>query len=94
MNKEQIKETLLKRGYSQPGAETVSSDLIAINKALQPCLDAWLDKGIETDYSIEEFSIKGIMLKYGMKYPAALLSINWILNEPQTAIPIIKRGIR
>ena len=73
MNKEQIKNKLIDRGYSLPGAETASSDLISIN---------------------EEFSIKGIMQKYNMKYPAALLSINWILNDPKTAIPIIKKGIR
>lgn len=94
MNKEEIKEILLKRGYSQPGAESASSDLITINKALQPYLDDWLYNGIESDYSIDEFSIIGIMQKYGLRYPAALLSINWILNDPQTAIPAIKKGIR
>lgn len=94
MKQEEIKDILLQRGYSQPGAETASADLMSIHQALQPCLEAWISNGVETDYSIDGFSIKGIMQKYGMKYPAALLSVNWILNDPQTAIPIIKRGIR
>lgn len=94
MNKEQIKNILIDRGYSKQGAETASSDLTAVNNVLQPCLDSWLIDGTEQDFSADGFSIKGIMEKYGMKYPAALLSINWILNDPQTAVPIIKRGIR
>lgn len=88
------KNKLIDRGYSLPGAETASSDLISINDKLKSCLDEWLASGNEQDYAVEEFSIKGIMQKYNMKYPAALLSINWILNDPKTAIPIIKKGIR
>lgn len=94
MNKEHIKDILLKRGYSQSGAETASTDLIQINQILRPCLEEWLVNGSEIDYSIDEFSITGLMQKYNLKYPAALLSINWILNDPQTAIPAIKKGIR
>ena len=94
MNKEYIREILLKRGYSQPSAETVSTDLMSINQTLKPCLEDWLTSGIEIDYSIDEFSIKGLMQKFNLKYPAALLSINWILNDPQTAITIIKKGIK
>lgn len=94
MNKEQIKNILIDRGYSLPGAETASSDLVGINDKLKSCLEEWLASGNEQDYSVDEFSIKGIMQKYKMKYPAALLSINWVLNDPETAIPMIKKGIR
>lgn len=94
MDKEHIRDILLKRGYSQPSAETASTDLMSINQVLRPCLEDWLTSGIETDYSIDEFSIKGLMQKFNLKYPAALLSINWILNDPKTAIPVIKKGIR
>lgn len=94
MNKEYIRDILLERGYSQYGAETASTDLMLINKVLRPCLEDWLNNGIETDYSIDEFSIKGLMQKFNLKYPAALLSINWILNDPKTAISVIKKGIK
>lgn len=41
MNKVQIKNKLIYRGYSLPGAETASSDLISINDKLKSCLDEW-----------------------------------------------------
>lgn len=94
MNREYIRNILIERGYSKPGAETASFDLTKIREELKPCLDTWLKKGEETDFSVGEFSVKGLMKKYGYKYPAALLGINWILEEPQKAIPVIKRGLR
>lgn len=94
MNREEIKNVLIKRGYSKQGAETASLDLTKINDKLKPCLIEWFTKGIETDFEVGEFSVKGLMQRYGYKYPAALLGINWILEDPETAIPIIKKGIR
>lgn len=94
MNKEEIKEILLARGYSNQGAETASSDLTGINEKLQDCLDSWLSSGVETDYVVDEFSIKELMRKYGYKYPAALLGINWILDDPETAKSVIRKGLR
>ena len=94
MNREEIKDVLIKRGYSRQGAETASLDLTKINEKLKPCLTAWLTKGVEADFAVGEFSVKGLMQRYGYKYPAALLGINWILEDPEKAIPLIKRGIR
>ncbi|MCD8387567.1 MAG: hypothetical protein LUD17_11865 [Bacteroidales bacterium] len=94
MNKEYIKNTLIKRGYSPAGAETASADLINIAEALKPLLERWLSDGTETDYESYGISIKGIMTKYGMKYPAALLSVDWVIRDPKTAIAVIKRGLR
>ena len=94
MNKEEIKEILLARGYSNQGAETASFDLTKINEKLKNCLDTWLSSGVETDYIVDDFSIKGLMRKYGYKYPAALLGMNWILEDPDLAKSVIKKGLR
>lgn len=94
MNREEIKEILIARGYSKQGAETASLDLTKINKQLKNCLDTWLDSGMETDFLVDGFSIKGLMSKYGYKYPAALLGINWILDDPDTAKSVIRKGLR
>ena len=34
------------------------------------------------------------MEKYNLKYPAALLSIDWVIKEPNIAISAIEKGIR
>lgn len=94
MNKDQIKKILIERGYSRQGAETASSDLMNIDERLKPCLNEWLKSNKEIDFSVCNHSIKELMRSYGYKYPAALLGINWILNDPDTAISVIKKGIR
>lgn len=94
MNKEYIKNTLIERGYSSAGAETASADLVHISDSLKPLLQNWLSDGKEEDYESNGLSIKGIMTRFGMKYPAALLSIDWVIRDPQTAIAVIKRGLR
>ena len=94
MNREEIRSVLIDRGYSKQGAEIASLDLTKINEKLKPYLVGWLKNGDETDFAVGEFSVKGLMQRYGYKYPAAQLGINWILEDPETAIPIIKKGIR
>lgn len=94
MNKENIKSKLIERGYSTAGAETASVDLVNVSDSLKPLLESWLSDGTETDYESNGITIKGIMAKYGMKYPAALLSVNWVIRDPKTAIPVVKRGLR
>lgn len=94
MNKEDIKSKLIERGYSTAGAETASVDLVNISDSLKPLLASWLSDSTETDYKSNGITIKGIMAKFGMKYPAALLSVNWVIKDPKTAIPIINKGLR
>ncbi|MDO4197075.1 MAG: hypothetical protein Q4D33_13125 [Prevotellaceae bacterium] len=94
MNKENIKNILIERGYSVAGAETASADLVSISDSLKPLLESWLSDGMETDYESNGITVKGIMAKFGMKYPAALLSVDWVIRDPKTAIAVIKRGLR
>lgn len=94
MKQEEIIKILANKGYTERQAQVIGSDLAEISPKLELALQMWISKDIETDYIIDEFSIKGLMQKYNMKYPAALLSINWIIKEPEIAKAAIKRGIR
>ncbi len=94
MNIDNIKNYLLQRGYSIREAEVLSEDLCAVSEELKPILENWIQSGKESDYASHGFSIKGLMGKYGLKYPAALLSIDWVVKEPNIAIPAIEKGIR
>lgn len=84
----------MERGYSTVGAETASADLVNVSDSLKPLLESWLSDGTETDYASNGITIKGIMTKFGMKYPAALLSVDWVIRDSKTAISVIKRGLR
>ena len=89
-----MEETLIKRGYTQKQASLLSKELKDIDERLKPALDNWMIDGTETDYRAGHFTIMGLKRQYNMTYPAALLSIDWILKDPDNAVKCIKKGLR
>ena len=92
--KEYIQKTLIERGYPEKQADFVVSNLLEIDQTLQKGLLLWLENLEETDYQIEGFKLSELKQKFNMTYPAALLTIDWLIKEPETAIKGINRGIR
>lgn len=89
-----IEKTLVQRGYKQEDAISVASELAEVSDCLKSVLDKWLNDGSETDYEVEGYSIFSLKEQFEMTYPAALLSIDWIIKDPSEAIECIKRGIK
>ena len=86
----EIKDILIQRGYNENSAELVANDLVKIDSNLVEALDKWLTEEKETEVECQGVSLKGIMQQYKMKYPAALLSIDWIYKEPEVALLRLK----
>ena len=80
-----IQDILIERGYPQKQAISISSDLQAIDPALQNGLQSWLADQTETDYLIEGFKLSDLKQKFDMTYPAALLTVDWLIKEPELA---------
>ncbi len=92
---ETIKQILIQRGYPENAAVLVAEKLSMISPRLKPALDTWLRTGAEPEECAEGFSTKNLMKKQkNMKYPAALLSIDWLLRDPHIAKPIIEKGLK
>lgn len=89
-----MEETLIKRGYTQKQALLLSKELKDIDERLKPALDNWMKDETETEFMAEGFTILGLKQQYDMTYPAALLSIDWILKDPNNAVKCIKKGLR
>ena len=89
-----IQDILIERGYPQKKAISIASDLQAIDPALQNGLQSWLADQTETDYLIEGFKLSDLKQKFDMTYPAALLTMDWLIKEPELAKKSIQRGIR
>lgn len=94
MTQDNIFQALLDKGYKEKPASILAEDLSRISMTLEPCLLSWVETGEEVDYTVGEFSIKGLMNKYQLQYPAALLSLDWVIKDPGTATAAINRGIR
>ena len=92
---ETVKQILIQRGYPGTAAILVAEKLAKISQRLKPALDAWLSTGAEPVECAEGLSTKILMEKQkNMKYPAALLSIDWLIREPNIAKAIIEKGLK
>ncbi len=94
MKKEEIIHILIDNHYPEVQAEGVACELMAIDEQLVPLLENWTKNKEESDYSVDCFSLMGLKKQYSMSYPAALLSIDWLIKDPLTAKQAILRGIK
>jgi hypothetical protein len=94
MNKDEIVQALQKHQYNQIQADGVANELSQIDSQLIPLLEKWIKDDTETDYAVEGFSLIELKSLYKMSYPAALLTIDWLIKEPETASFAIKKGIK
>lgn len=93
--KEKIKEILIRElGYSEYVAELTAKDLMDLKPELKGALAEWLDNRREEVISICGISTKDLIEDKEMTYPSALISLNWVLRDPEKAIPELKNIIR
>lgn len=88
-----ITNRLINQGYNEKSAAMVASEMVMVAPSLYPLVDGWLN-GDETDYECQGYSISGLMKARRMTYPAALLTIDWLIKEPVAAKESLKRGVR
>lgn len=88
-----IKNKLQKEGYSNKASAMVALELSNVDSRLIPLVEKWLDDN-EEDYESQGYSIFGLMKSRRMTYPAALLTIDWLIKEPEAAKKSINKGIK
>ena len=75
-------------------AERLETKLRNISQELTPILDAWLKEGIESsDVQYHGYSINSLMKKDGVKFTGALLTLDWVIRDPEKAKSVIEKGI-
>lgn len=94
MTETQIYQGLLIKGYSEKQSSNLAYQLNTLSYGLKECLSKWLSSGEESDFEANGFSLVKLMSNYKLKYPAALLSLDWVIKDPEVAIPTILKGIR
>lgn len=95
MDKLEILEILMQRGYIQRHASLVAEEMVNIAPQLQQYLEAWLmDKSYNENYEVGEYSLKRLQEERRMNYPAALLTMDWLIKEPEAALRSLNRGIK
>ena len=92
--KHKIYTALIENGYSEKSANLILEDLIHLSSPLDKYLMEWIDNGNCKDYVSDGFSVLDFQEKRGMKYPAALLTMDWLIKEPERTKESLKRGLR
>lgn len=90
MDKDTLVKHLVQKGYDEKSANLVAKDLLGLDSPLNDYLRQWIEGGIITDYTIDNYSIVGFMQDRAMTYPAALLTMDWIIKEPEKALKSLK----
>lgn len=95
MDRLEILEILMQRGYSERNASLVAEEMINIASQLRHLLEGWLmDKSYCKNYEIGEYSVMRLQKERRMNYPAALLTLDWLIKEPEAALRSLNRGIK
>ena len=81
--KERIKEILVqKEGYSPRSAESTANDLESIKDSeIYQALIRWIESGKKTNVARGSFSCRQLIADLGMKYPAALIFLDWYCED-------------
>ena len=89
---ERINEILVqKEGYSPRSAESTANDLENIKDSeIYQALIRWIESGKKTNVARGSFSCRQLMADLGMKYPAALIFLDWYCEDPKTAMESIR----
>ena len=89
-----IEIRLITKGFTEKEASILAENLSLIEIELLPLLERWLFKGEERDYSKGGMSVLGLKEKYNLEYQAALLTMDWIIKEPELALEAINKGLQ
>lgn len=87
-------DKLSERGYSGASGKVMADKLSVVNPMFSDGINKWLDSGEETDYVIAGVNLKDIKNKFNLTYAAAILSMDWLLREPDKAKQSFEKGIR
>lgn len=92
---ENIQKYLMSRlGYSEQDACVLCGDLEQLDRSLVPLLTRWVQDGTcsdDTEYG--GYSLNSLCADCGMNFVAALLTLDWIIKEPEQAVTALRTGI-
>ena len=90
-----IKETLInKYGYVVSEAATMETELLNLDEKVAVIFENWKATGDESSsVDFEGYSIDSLKEDYEMNFFASLVTLDWIVKEPQVALSALAEGI-
>lgn len=89
---EKVKQLIIDRqGSTEDIADRVLKKLDGLQPQLKPIFEKWIDDPNvrdETDYY--GYSLDWLMDDYGLNFTGALLTLDWLLRDPETAVEALR----
>lgn len=91
-----MKSIIIERLHcSEKRAAIIENDLRQIDPELRPILNQWLQDGhCSNDTVYHGYSLDRLMNDMGMRFTGALLTLDWIIKDPEEAIKALSEPIR
>ena len=80
--------------YTNQEAELMINDLEKLDSRIISILEAWKETAVEDN--TEEYhghSINSLRHDYGMNFFAALTTLDWVIKDPENALPALAQGV-
>ena len=95
MDKSILCDILVKElGYSEYEANLTANDLLNLQPRFHLALNKWVVSREETEIAIGAISTGKLVKDKKMTYPAALIALDWVATDPETAVPVLTSDIR
>lgn len=95
MEEKKVIAILTSRNYPEKAAQLVAKEITKLSDPLSGYFSDWaVDEQCQQDFEREGYSITNLQRERGMSYPAALLTMDWIIKEPECAIKSLRKGTR
>ena len=86
---------IARTGCSKGEASIIAADLETLSPELVPHLKAWLkDETYTFGEEYEGYSLSSLMRDWGMNFTGAILTLDWLIREPEAAKKALANGIR
>lgn len=96
MTQEDFVKKLLARSndYSEAEAKFLFAELEHKTESVKHAIEKWVSSGEKTILYAQSWTSSVLEKEYMMNYIAAILTIDWIIREPDIAEKALKRGLK
>jgi hypothetical protein len=79
-------------GYPLKGAQIIAEKLVNCTPQIQVAFTKFWEKGEFPNMEVEGYTFASLVSEHGMKPIAALLTLDWLIREPEKAKESLKKG--
>lgn len=79
-------------GYPQSGAQLIADKIERLRPELHEAFGLWWNTGEMPVVEVEGYTVARLVKDYSLNPLAALLTLDWLLREPEAAKATIGRG--